>query len=241
MMGWGAKTGEKWLALDAVVIGIVKDGRRFELFVDPDLAFRYRRGENIALDDILKSFNIYEDARRGITASEQLVRDTFGSSDVFDVAPELIRHGEFRLTHEQREQLLREKTDAIVDSICKQAMNPQTGYPHPPDRIRSAMVEAKVRVDPFTSVEEQIPNVVKALRVILPISFDTVKVQVTIPAAYSGKGYNIVASTGVVKSDTWNTDGSWTGLVEMPASQRQQLYDELNKLTKGQVRIEVVR
>ena len=120
-------------------------------------------------------------------------------------------------------------------------MNPQTGHPHPPDRIRQAMEEAKVRVDPFISVDEQVPNVVKALRVIIPISFESVKLQIMIPATYAGKGYNMVANAGIIKTESWNLDGSWNGLIELPAQKRQELYDELNKLTKGQIRIEVVR
>ena len=235
------KSGDKWLELDAVVIGIKREGNRFELFVDPDLAFDYRRGEDVPMQDILKSYEIYDDAKRGSRATDILVKDAFGSSEVFTVAPEILKHGEFKLTHEQRVQLVEEKTEAIIKDIAKKAMNPQTGHPHPPDRIRQAMEEAKVRVDPFIRVDEQVPRVVKALLVIIPISFESVKLRITIPASFAGKGYNIVAKAGVVKSDSWGQDGSWTGLVEMPASLRQALYDDLNKLTKGQTRIDVVR
>ncbi|TET15964.1 MAG: ribosome assembly factor SBDS [Candidatus Thorarchaeota archaeon] len=235
------KSGDKWLELDAVVIGIKREGNRFELFVDPDLAFDYRRGEEVPMEDILKSFEIYDDAKRGSRATEILVKDAFGTSEVFTVAREILKHGEFKLTHEQRIQLVEEKTEAIIKDIAKRAMNPQTGHPHPPDRIRQAMEEAKIRVDPFIRVDEQVPRVVKALLVIIPISFESVKLSITLPASFAGKGYNIVAKAGVVKSDSWGQDGSWTGLVEMPASLRQALYDDLNKLTKGQTRIDVVR
>ena len=241
MSGGDRRIGETWLDLDAVVVSLKKGPNRFELFVDPDLAFKYRRGEEIPLEDILKSYIVYEDARRGDHASENLFEDAFGTSEIFDIAPQIIKQGEFKLTHEQRVQLVHEKTETIIDHIAKRAMNPQTGHPHPPDRIRQALEEAKVQIDPFINVDEQIPNVVKALRVIIPISFESVKLQITIPAAHSGKGYNLVSNAGVIKSESWNLDGSWTGLVELPAQKRQELYDELNKLTKGQIRIEVVR
>ncbi len=239
--GSGKKSGEKWLDLDAVVIGIQKGHLRFEIFVDPNLAFDYRRGEDVPIEEILKSYEIYEDAKRGQRATEMLVEDAFGSSDVFDIAPDIIKHGEFKLTHEQRVNLTEEKTEAIIKDISKRAMNPQTGHPHPPDRIRQAMEEAKVTVDPFISVEEQVPKIVKSLLVIIPISFESVKIKVTVPAAYAGKGYNMVAQIGVIKTDSWEQDGSWTGLVEIPASKRQELYDDLNKLTKGQINLEVIR
>ncbi len=239
--GSGKKSGEKWLELDAVVVGIQKGHLRFEIFVDPNLAFEYRRGEDIPLEEILKSYEIYEDAKRGERATDILVLDAFGSSEIFDIAPEIIKRGEFKLTHEQRVQLTEEKTEAIIKDISKRAMNPQTGHPHPPDRVRQAMEEAKITVDPFISVEEQVSTIVKALLVVIPISFESVKIKVTIPASFAGKGYNVVATVGVIKTDTWEQDGSWTGLVELPASKRQELYDELNKLTKGQIRLDVVR
>ncbi|MHA1480874.1 MAG: ribosome assembly factor SBDS [Candidatus Thorarchaeota archaeon] len=239
--GSGKKSGEKWLDLDAVVIGIQKGHLRFEIFVDPNLAFDYRRGEDVPIEEILKSYEVYEDAKRGQRATEMLVKDAFGSSDIFDIAPEIIKHGEFKLTHEQRVNLTEEKTEAIIKDISKRAMNPQTGHPHPPDRIRQAMEEAKVTVDPFINVEEQVPKIVKSLLVIIPISFESVKIKVTVPAAYAGKGYNMVAQIGVIKTDSWEQDGSWTGLVEIPASKRQELYDDLNKLTKGQINLEVIR
>ena len=241
MGGSGRKSGEKSIALDAVLIGIQKGHLRFELFVDPDLAFEYRRGADIPLEEILKSYEIYEDAKRGEKASADLAKDTFGSDDVFVIAPEIIKHGEFKLTHEQKVQLVEEKTEAIITSIAKRAMNPQTGHPHPPDRIRQAMEEAKVVVDPFITVDEQIPQIVKSLLVIIPISFESVKLRITLPAAHTGKGYNMIAKAGLIKEESWSQDGSWTGLIELPASERQSLYDELSKLTKGQIRIEVVR
>jgi ribosome maturation protein SDO1 len=239
--GWGRKTGEKWLNLDAVVVGLKKGHLYYEIFVDPNLAFSYRRGEVIPIQDILKSYEIYEDARRGDHASEDLVKDSFGTDDIFTIAEEIIKNGEFKLTHEQRNELVSEKTEAIIKDISKRAMNPQTGHPHPPDRIKQAMGEAKVRVDPFISVEEQVPQVVKALRVIIPISFESVKLRIILPATFTGKGYNMVANVGVIKNESWEQDGSWTGLIELPASSRQGLYDELSKLTKGQARIDVVR
>ena len=89
--GSGKKSGEKWLDLDAVVIGIQKGHLRFEIFVDPNLAFDYRRGENTPLEEILKSYDVYEDAKRGNKATDMLVEDAFGSSDIFDIAPEIIK------------------------------------------------------------------------------------------------------------------------------------------------------
>jgi ribosome maturation protein SDO1 len=96
-------------------------------------------------------------------------------------------------------------------------------------------------VDPFIKVDEQIPGIVQALLVIIPISFESVKLQITLPAAFSGKGYNMIAEVGVIKNESWAQDGSWSGLVEIPAQKRQELYDDLNKFCKGQVKIETVR
>ena len=76
--GSGRKSGEKWVDLDAVIIGIKKGHLRFEIFVDPDLAFDYRRGEDIPIQEILKSYEVYEDAKRGEKATDAIWPRTTG-------------------------------------------------------------------------------------------------------------------------------------------------------------------
>ncbi|MHA2395770.1 MAG: ribosome assembly factor SBDS, partial [Candidatus Thorarchaeota archaeon] len=42
---------------------------------------------------MLKSYDIYEDAKRGERATDSLVKDAFGTDEIFDIAPEIIKQG----------------------------------------------------------------------------------------------------------------------------------------------------
>ena len=56
-----------------------------------------------------------------------------------------------------------------------------------PQRIENAMNEAGVHIDPIKSVNGQVREVVEALRPLLPISFEKVRVAVKLQASDQGK------------------------------------------------------
>ena len=44
----------------------------------------------------------------------------------------------------------------LINAISRESINPQTNAPNPPARIEAAMEEAKIHIDPFKPVNEQI-------------------------------------------------------------------------------------
>ncbi len=132
------------------------------------------------------------------------------------------------------------KRRKIVSIIAANAINPQTKTPHPPKRLEMAMEEAKVHVDPFKSAEEQVEAVLDALRPILPIRFETAQVAVKLSGDDHGKCYGDILSFGKVIREEWQKDGSWIGVVELPAGLQTELYDRLNERTHGAVETRVV-
>src|SRR3989475_13230837 len=85
--------------------------------------------------------------------------------------------------------MLEAKRKQIVQYIAANAINPQTGAPHPPQRIENAMEEAKVHVDPFKAGEEQVKEVLDALRPLIPIRCEKVRRAVKLSAEDSAKAY----------------------------------------------------
>ncbi len=45
-----------------------------------------------------------------------------------------------------------DKRRLVINKISREAINPQSGLPHPAQRIENAVNEAKVKFDPFISV-----------------------------------------------------------------------------------------
>jgi len=178
---------------------------------------------------------IFKDARKGEKASEEALKEIFGTLDVGEIALKIIKEGEFQLTTQQRREMMERKRKAIVDHIARSAMDPHTKLPHPRDRIERAMEEAGVHIDAFKPVEEQVKKIITAIRPILPISIENVKIEVKIPSQYAGKAYGEVVNTAKMLKEEWLPDGSFKCVVEIPAGMQNEFYDRLNALTKGEV------
>lgn len=222
------------VALDESIIARLKThGKEFEVFVDPDGALAFKRGDPVKIENILAVEDIFSDAKNGDRPAEQDVLNAFGTTDALKIAEKIIREGELQLTTEQRRKIQEDKKKQVIAFIARNAINPQTKGPHPPARIEAAMDEAGVHIDPMKSVEEQVDITMKAIRPVIPIRFEEVKVAVKFPAEYAAKGYGSVAKFGNLIKQEWQNDGSWIGVISIPAGMQDELYSLLNRLTKG--------
>jgi ribosome maturation protein SDO1 len=225
---------------DAVVARLSTHGTHFEVLVDSELAMDLRSGKPVDLREVLAAEEIFKDSAKGSKASKEMMQKVFGTTDKLKVAEQIIRKGEIQITTEQRRKMRESRLKQIVTLISRRAINPQTGLPHPPARIESAMEEAGIHVDIFKSAEEQLSAIVKALRPILPIKFETRKIAIKIPPAYTGKARGIVSGFAAIKQEQWLNDGSWVAVVEIPAGMQAEFFDKLNELTRGEVQTKVL-
>jgi len=225
----------------AVIARLTKSGEKFEILVDPEKALEVKSGKDVSLDELLASEEIYEDARKGLRVAGEKVNKTFGTNDLNTVIKKIIIEGEVQITTEQRREMLEEKRRAIANVISKRGVNPQTGLPHPPDRILRAMDEAKIRIELEKRVEEQIDGILKEIQTIIPIKFEKVQIAVKIPPSFAGKASNIMRSFGSLLKEEWSSNGSYVSLIEIPAGIQQEFYDRLNNLTHGQVEVKIIK
>lgn len=225
---------------EPVVARLTIGGKRFEVLVNPDLAFEYRSGKPVNLEDMVISDSIYTDLRRGLRASPELLRKQFGTDDVVKIAAEIVRRGELQLTAEQRRRLIEAKRRQIINFIARNAIDPRTKLPIPPARIEAAMEQARVGVDPFRDVEEQAAEIIKKINRIIPIKIAKALLRIRIPPRYAGRVYSALQKLGELKSADWKTDGSLVAELEIPAGMQQEVIDKLNKLTQGSAEVKVV-
>src|SRR2546428_9298729 len=123
----------------------------------------------------------------------------------------------------------------------KNESNPKTTTPHPPQRIEIAMEEAKVHVDPFKPVEEQVKEVLDALRPLIPIRFEKARIAVRLGAEDAAKSYGDIKGFGTILKEEWQRNGAWVGVVEMPAGMQTEFLNRLNAKTKGNVEAKVLK
>ncbi len=226
---------------DAVIARLEYYGERFEVLVDPDLASDFKRGKPINIDEILAVEEVFKDAKKGDKASEEAMMKAFQTADPLEAAATILQKGNVQLTAQQRRNMQEEKRRSIVAKISREAINPQTKLPHPARRIEIAMEEAKIHVDPFKSVDEQVNTVLKAIRTKIPIRFEKVRVVIKIPGEATGKVYGVIPEYGETKKEEWQQDGSWIAVVEIPGGLQESFYQKLSEITHGQVETKLMK
>jgi ribosome maturation protein SDO1 len=226
---------------DAVVARWETAGSRFEVLVDPTAVQDLKDGKDVDLTDKLALDQVFKDAKKGDKVSEEHLEKTFHTRNLAEIAKQIILKGEVQVTTDQRHQLQAAKHKQIVATIARNAMNPQTGAPHPPARIEAAMAEAKVHVDPFRSADTQIQEILAKLRPILPIRFESVRVKIRVPAQFYPKVIADVKAMGRLSSEEWMGDGSWSAVLEIPGGAQTELYAKLSAKTKGAAETTLVK
>jgi ribosome maturation protein SDO1 len=222
------------------VARLTKDNEHFEVLVKSQKALDYCNGKIAGLTEVLAAETIFSDANKGTRVSEEQMRKAFGTIDTLKIAEAILKKGTLQLTTEQRRKMVDDKRRQIIDFISRQAVDPKTNLPHPPLRIENAMAQIHYPIDPYKPLEEQAKDIVKLLRPILPLKIEQISVGVHIPAAYSVRAYGAVKSFGAIKREEWRADGSWYGIVEMPAGSYASFLNKLGYATKGSGEAKIV-
>ncbi len=219
---------------NAIIASYDREGKHFELYVDPKNTYLYLDGGKKDLKNILVVDEVYEDAKKAERAKSSEIQKAFGTTDIMEILEIALRKGSVQLTTEQRKKKVEEKRKKIIDMICREAIDVRTKAPIPPIRIENAMEEVRFHVDPFKEPKEQMDELIKKLRPLIPIKFEKMQIAVKIPPEYSHRAYGTLKMYGI-KKEQWLKDGYLVVVVEIPAGMQGEFLDKMNKLTAGQV------
>ncbi|MFT4310534.1 MAG: ribosome assembly factor SBDS [Candidatus Woesearchaeota archaeon] len=206
-----------------------KGGEVFEIVVDPDCALAYKDKTQQDISDVLKAHDIFCDAQRGQLASDSKVKELFGTNDVDKVAHNIITEGELHLTTEYKKKLREQKLRGIITYLHQNSMDPRTKLPHPPQRIETALQEAKVRIDEFAPIAQQAKDMLKKLQHILPISIEQKEVTLHFSAQHAGKAIGVLQRITTVLQQQWDNDGSLHITCRFPAGMEASVYEQVKK------------
>jgi ribosome maturation protein SDO1 len=215
------------------LVRLILENDKFEILVKPDPALEYKLGKRADVAAVLVSDEIYSDANKGSRASSEKLRKHFKTTDVTDIARQILSRGELNLTTDQRRKMIEEKKKQIIQYINRSFVDPKTHIPHPPLRIESAIDKARVIIDPFKRTEDQANVVVEALRRILPLKSEVSRLSVTVPSQFSAQSYSVFKATGNLKGEQWLTDGSLRVIIEMNAGMKASFIDRIGSITRG--------
>ena len=188
---------------------------------------------DITLTDIFPTFDIFTNVKKFDRCNETDLEEAFETNEGRKIAAIFMKEADFAWTHEQRQKWMEKKRKQIVTILARNCINPQTKKPHPPKRIEKAMDESRVSLDLNKTAEEQIDDVLKKIKLVIPIRFESIKMALKVPATYAAKSYNIVEKYAHVVNSEWQTDGSWVGVINLPAGLQMELLEKINHLTHG--------
>jgi ribosome maturation protein SDO1 len=212
-----------------VIARIKKNGKHFEILVDMDLALKFKKGEG-EVSQFLEIDRVFWDSKKGDVPSKEDILEAFGTEDIYKIAEKIVKEGEIQVTQEHRSEEQEAKIKQVVDFLSRNAIDPQTGNPLTSERIKNSLNEARINIK-NVPVENQIQDIVEHLSKILPIKIETKKIELVVPAIYTGKAYGILAQ--YKEREEWLDDGSLKIRVNVPAGLLMDFYDKINGVTHG--------
>jgi ribosome maturation protein SDO1 len=91
------------------------------------------------------------------------------------------------------------------------------------------------------TLNDVVEETMKALRPLIPIRFEEVRVAVRIPPDHAARAYGEIDRAAHIEQQEWQKDGSLVIVIEIPAGMQDQLYGELNSFSKGNVETRILK
>lgn len=210
--------------------------KHYEIHVDLEEALKVKEGKgNVA--GALQSPNIFYDLKKGTLASSSDLKDAFGTTEIYEIARTIITKGEIQKTQEYRDEEKEKKIKQVINLIIKNAVD-QHGRPFTEERLKSAINQVHFNFD-NRSAEQQMPDLLKKLKEIIPIKIETKKIKLIIPARFTGQVYGILKD--YKESEDWLANGDLQVTMNIPPGILIDFYERLNSITHGAVQSEELK
>jgi len=210
--------------------------KHYEINVDLDEALKVKNGEG-DISSALQSPQIFYDLKKGTIASQSDLERAFGTSDIYEVAKQIIQKGEVQKTQEYRDEEREKRVKRVVNLIVRNATD-QNGRPYTEERIKSAIDEVHYTFD-NKPAEQQMQTVLAKLKEIIPIKIETKRIKLTIPAQFTGQIYGLIQENK--ESEEWLANGDLQVILGIPAGLLMDFYDKINSITHGAVQSEELK
>jgi len=215
---------------DAVLARMEKGGKRYEILVDPEMVDDFKNNpDSVNIDDFLVMDEVFHDARGGERPTEDAIQNTFNTQDILEITKIILEKGSIQLTTNQRKSMVERMRQKIIHHIHSQAVDPKTKSPHPVTRIELALDESRYSVDPFKKLDLQIKDAVDKLKLLIPLSFETVRLAFKIPGTGYGTSQRILRQYQV--KEGWLEDGSWACVIDCPAGMKGEIIGMIMKVS----------
>lgn len=207
----------------------------YEIHVDLDEALKVKSGKgNVA--SALDIPQVFTDLKKGLKPSQAELEQAFGTTDIYQIATQIITKGEVQKTQDFRDAERDAKVKQVITLILKNASD-QHGRPYTEDRLNRAMQEAHINID-NKPADQQLPGIIDKLKTVIPIKLEVKRIKLVIPAQYTGQVYGLLKD--YKESEDWLANGSLQAIIAIPAGMQIDFFDKLNHVTHGAVQSEIL-
>lgn len=210
-------------------------GKHYEISVDLDEALKVKNNQG-DISSALQSQTVYHDLKKATKVSQEDLEDAFGTTDIYEIAKQIIQKGEVQKTQEYRDEEKEKRIKQVLNLLLKNATD-QHGRPYTEDRLMNAIKEVHFNFDKRPA-EQQMNDLLSKLKTVIPIKIETKKIKLTIPAQYTGQVYGLLQDNK--ESEEWLGNGNLVVVMNIPAGLVLDFYDKINGMTHGAVQSEEI-
>lgn len=203
-------------------------GKHYEISVDLEEALKIKNDKG-NITTALQSPQVFYDLKKGNIASQSDLKDAFDTTDVYEIAKQIIQKGEVQKTQDYREEEREKKIRQVISLILRNATD-QHSRPYTEERLKTALKEINYNFD-SRPAEKQMHEVVEKLKSVIPIKIETKRIKLTVPAGYTGQVYGLLQENK--ESEEWLPNGNLVVILDIPAGLLIDFYDKINSITHG--------
>ena len=187
-------------------------GEEFQVLVDFDKLneFKAQQGkseQSIQISDVLADDKIFKDQKKGEVASDDGIKKVIGDKSHEVILKEILLKGECQIPTAYLNKLRVDKKNQIISYIAEQSFNPQTKTKYTSSMIEGAYDKIKFNVDPLKDFVYQAQEVLKLLKVQMPIAISHILLLIKVPGMHCGNFYGEFRKLGQVKKEYFDEHG----------------------------------
>ena len=221
----------------STIARIKKQNKHFEVLVDLDKALKLKDSKSIIQETLLID-EIFSDHKKGFKAPKQDLEKIFGTSNVYDIASRIVKEGEILLPADYKNKERDDRLKQVIDFIVKNSVDATTSKPFTSQRVSDAIREAGVSID-NRPVNAQIMKIIQKLREFIPIKMESKRLNLNIPAEYTGMAYGLVQD--FKEKEEWKNNGSLVCIINIPSGLVMEFYDKINAISHGNIIVEELK
>ena len=215
-----------------------KEGYNFEIIVYLKKAFEYKEGKIKDIREVLAVEEIFKDSKKGERASSESLKKAFGTTDILEIAKEILKNSEIPLPTEYKRELIEEKKKQIIEYIRKVAYDSKTNMPLTYERAKELFEMVKYNVDINKPVEKQAEEVLKEIRKKYPLKVEYKNIKLIVyPNRF--KIIGIIKNKYKIIKENWGE--TYEAILEIPIGLLSEFYSDIGKLCGDDCIIEEIK